>query len=155
MRLTMNIELKALGKPRALFLLIGILIGIASTACNSSLGFPTETLVPSIPTPSLQPTATPAGTLLILTGSNSQTSQVFPISSGENLEVRWKFFRAGEVKLIMNIYKAGDRTSPTLSFDTGELEDGSKKIDLQAGSYYLTVQSGDIQNWTVTLIKGR
>ena len=151
MRLTMNIKWKALGKPIAL----SLLIGIASMACDSSIGFPTETPVPSIPTSSVQPTATPAGTLLILTGSNSQTSQVFPISSGENLEVRWKFFRAGEVKLIMNIYKAGDRTSPTLSFDTGEVEEGSKKIDLQAGSYYLTVQSGDIQNWTVTLIKGR
>ncbi len=147
----MKTEFKSLGK----LIPLSLLIGLASISCTSSIGFPTETPVPFIPTPSVQPTSTPIGTLLILTGSNSQTSQVFPIASGEKLEVRWKYFRTGAVKLIMNIYKAGDRTTPTLSFDTGEVDEGSNTIDLAGGSYYLTVQSGDIQNWTVTLIKGR
>lgn len=142
---------KSLGK----FISLSILLTTASISCNSSIGFPTETPLPFFPTPSVQPTSTPTGTLFIMSGSNSQTSQVFPISTGENLQVRWKFFRFGEVKLLMNIYKAGDRTTPTITFDTGDLEEGSKQIDLPAGSYYMTVQSGSIQNWTVTLIKGR
>ncbi len=144
-------KLKVLGK----FISLSLLLTAASISCDSSIGFPTETPLPFFPTPSVQPTSTPAGTLLIMSGSNSQTSQVFPIATGENLEVRWKFFRFGEVKLLMNIYKAGDRTTPTTTFDTGDLEEGSKRIDLQPGSYYMTVQSGSIQNWTVTLIKGR
>lgn len=147
----MNLDLKSAGK--LLPIPISLLIGIASISCSSSIGFPTETPVLSIPTASVQPTPTPTGTLLIMTGSNSQTSQVFPISPAEKLEIRWKFFRLGGAKLIMNVYRAGDRTTPVLGFDTGELGEGSKKIDLEPASYYLTVQSGNIQNWTVTLIK--
>lgn len=137
------------------FLAVPLLIVIGSVSCNSSIGFPTETPLPFFPTPSVQPTATPVGTLFVMSGSNSQTSQVFPIATGEKLQVRWKYFRFGEVKLIMNIYKAGDRTTPTTTFDTGELEEGSKELELPSGSYYMTIQSGTIQNWTVTLVKGR
>jgi hypothetical protein len=129
-----------------------IVITVLFSACNSSIGFPTETPAPTFGAPRVQPTPTPQGTFLIMSGSNSQTSQVFQIAS-ETLEVRWKFFKFGNQKIDADIYKAGDRTAPVFSFDTGDQDQGAKQIKLSPGSYYINIQSGDVQNWTVTLIK--
>jgi len=87
-----------------------------------------------------------------MTGSNSQTSQVFSIDK-ETLEIRWKYFRLGNQTITFDIYKAGDRITPAISFNTSDQQEGAKQIKLDPGSHYMNVQTGDIQNWTVTLIK--